>query len=188
MSPGSVRVHSTRVTTPFSQRAKQLLRSRRGESGGRLNSRRPRVPRHGMYPRASSAVPVRCSVRSAGEQPDHPVTPIDPVYWFGEAGAPITLYRGPLVIGSGKPADGHIWLRLSGELEVLWEADQRCALGPTTLMGVDRLAGWARVVPSRPPRVLIQPRALSSTSRSCRGGLVRRLDGWWDVAPGALIH
>ena len=100
---------------------------------GRMNSRRPRVPRHGMYPRAGSAAPVRCSVRTAGEQPDHPVTPIDPVYGFGEAGAPITLYRGPLVVGSGKPADGHIWLRLSGELEVLWEADKRCALGPTTL-------------------------------------------------------
>jgi len=86
-----------------------------------------------MYPRAGSAVPVRCSVRSAGEQPDHPVTPIDPVYGFGEAGAPITLYRGPLVIGSGKPAAGHIWLRLSGDLEVLWEADKHGALGPTTL-------------------------------------------------------
>ncbi len=98
-----------------------------------MNSRSRRVTRHGMYPRASGAVPVRCSVHSAGEQPDHPVTPIDPVYGFGEAGAPITLYRGPLVIGSGKPAEGHIWLRLSGDLEVLWEADKHCALGPTTL-------------------------------------------------------
>jgi hypothetical protein len=34
---------------------------------------------------------------------------------------------------SGKPAEGHIWLRLSGDLEVPWEADKRCALGPTTL-------------------------------------------------------
>jgi hypothetical protein len=55
------------------------------------------------------------------------------VYGFGQAGAPITLYRGPLVIGSGKPAKGHIWMRLSGELEVLWEADSPSALGRTTL-------------------------------------------------------
>jgi hypothetical protein len=56
------------------------------------------------------------------------------------------------------------------------------------LMGVDRLVRWDRLI-SEPSAVSTgQPGSWSPRSRSCHGRLVRRLQGWWGVVPGALIH
>jgi hypothetical protein len=48
------------------------------------------------------------------------LAPVRPVYPFGDPGAPIELYSGPIVVDSIGPWEGRIFADLAGELQVRW--------------------------------------------------------------------
>lgn len=48
------------------------------------------------------------------------LTPVRPVYPFGDPGAPIELYSGPIAVNSTGPWEGRIFVDLAGDLQVRW--------------------------------------------------------------------
>ena len=48
------------------------------------------------------------------------VPPVHPVYPFGDPGAPIELYSGPIAVDSIGPWEGRIFADLAGDLQVRW--------------------------------------------------------------------
>ena len=48
------------------------------------------------------------------------LTPLRPVYPFGDPGAPIELYGGPIAVDSIDPWEGRIYADLAGDLQVRW--------------------------------------------------------------------
>jgi hypothetical protein len=48
------------------------------------------------------------------------LTPLRPVYPFGDPGAPIELYSGPISVDSTGPWEGRIFVDLAGDLQVRW--------------------------------------------------------------------
>jgi hypothetical protein len=48
--------------------------------------------------------------------------PVRPVYPFGDPGAPIELYSGPIAVDSVGPWDARIYADLAGDLQVRWSA------------------------------------------------------------------